>query len=249
MIMTFKNVHGEAMARAFSALCVSWILAHAGQARALHPLATEDAGTLGQARVEVELALIAERFAGSRMELAQTWAAHVGVSSRLDLGATLAATSDGLLSAQASAKLRLFDGNEGAPALAVRFDLAPFSLLGDAGPPAAGALAVTSWDWSEGAVHVNLGTRCDRESGQRARCLLVSALAAVLFPIAGLTVGADATLELASDEEQSVVGQAVVVHALGQSGSISLGAGLVWDRGRGSGWTATVGYTFATGGT
>lgn len=236
------------MSRGLSTLCACLIVASPTEARAFHPLVTDDAGTLGPARLEVELALAAEGEGGSPVELEQTWSVHLGLGTRLDVGATLVAAAGGQLSAQSSAKLRLLEQSDEGLALAVRFDLAPPWMSGGAGLPGLGALVVGSWESSGSALHVNAGSYCEGERGQGVRCHVVWALAALLFPVEGLALGVDVTHELASTEEQSLAGQVIVAQALGGAGSLSLGVGLGASANGSLGWKATVGYTFAVGG-
>lgn len=227
------------------------VLTSPALARAAHPLATDDTGTVGAAAVEVELSGAAAPVsgAGGDVRLGLGSVLHVGLSERLDLGAGIGVATvpgegtDGVADPALDLKLRLGEAAGFLPALAVRADYKP-PLAGalSTGLHDAGLVLIASWGGDRFSWHANLGGYLrDLGAGEPAASLLAGTSVVALVGD-DVTVAAEVIAERAVDATTSAAGMAALQWQVADAHTISLGTGPAWVGGEVT-WLATVGLT------
>lgn len=217
-----------------------------GVARAAHPLATDDGGTVGRGVAEVEVAGgldVAEvPSVGAGIVL------HAGLARRLDVGVSFhyhglarpdGSWQPGLSEPVLDAKWRATDGRGAVPGLALRLDYAP--PIGADGAHTGGAHLLATWATPRRLACVNAGaTGGGGAWGLRASAMGLARVAPAV-QIGGELVGA------AGDGGPSVGGMGAGLLELPGGPVVSLGAGATWADG-GVGVQVALGVTSTYGG-
>jgi hypothetical protein len=226
-------------------------------ARAEHPLATEDAATLGTGTFEFELsswaAGIGPGTAG--LVLQQAFAVHVGPVDWLDLGVSLAAASarrdgdwvNGLTDPAVDAKFRLLDPDSSPVGLALRLDYAaPVHSPFGRSHHHLGGIAVLTAIRGRLALHANLGAYAHVADDSSAPPTIWLSLATGWELPASLVVLAEvwAQLDVSTSGVAALASaQAGLLWTATDTLVLSLGIGPTTQGGTSWGWAATVGAT------
>jgi len=236
------------------AVCACFLMPQT--AMAFHPLASDDAATLGEAHLELELT---DRFAHpSAVDLNAQYglglSAHGGLADRIDLGVTWFFESwvqqqggarFGSADPTLDLKWRLADGRDLLPNLAVRLDYSPggFNTLTPGGHDA-GALLIASWDYRPLSIHLNVGSY-GRELARVEHDETIVASSAI-----SASLGHMVSTVLEGFYETSIAGEHWHVDGLGgflfhlaPAWVSSLGAGPTWENEGRLGWSVTWGIT------
>ncbi|MDF1565465.1 MAG: hypothetical protein P1V51_20680 [Deltaproteobacteria bacterium] len=220
-------------------------------ASAVHPLATDDAGTVGAGAAEVELSFAGEQAAVEGLGLSTGLALHAGILETLDLGIGLGYAWSGAMDDPVlDLKWRALEGEGLLPALALRLDLR----VGQGGTAGEGhglgAHAVLTWERARWLVSLCAGTALDGLGQQSAATPSLEGGGMLLLPAGeGLQLGAETVVALpGAGEPVGLDLMAAGLLELGERHLLSLGVGVHLEQAASPGWVGTLGFTTAFGG-
>lgn len=250
---------GKWSARLGQALVFLALTGQVATARASHPLATDDVGTVGGGGGELEVSgLVGGPVeGGGRLDLDLGMALHVGLFDAVDVGASLAlhtSVGDGVASDLVASplfdlKVRLLSpGEDGTPGFAVRLDYQPPTPIeGGLTGHDAGAVVVTTFEAGVVAIHVNLGATGRALASSEQSLTLLGASTGVVSVGGAVALAGEVVFEgTPGDGLVGVSGLAAVMWEAEPSRILSAGVGPSWSPDGGFGWVASVGITAGT---
>lgn len=219
-------------------------------ASALHPLLTDDAGTVGAAFFELELSSQLERAWADGTTLAHGLAAHLGVRDRVDVGAAFRLETDThrwrsrLRTPVIDLKLSLTPQADWRPAVGVHLDAELPATGWDAA--AFGGCLLASWQAGPLAFHLNAGVHRRALLTDDSDWRFITAGRTEVAVTDALLAGAEAFVEQTGRARGTTLLGGLVWRA-GANVALSIGAGPTFDQGDVA-WIATIGLTTMLGG-
>lgn len=220
----------------------------AAPASALHPLATDDTGTVGGSMLELELSSRIDHAPANATTLTHGFAAHAGLLDTVDVGATMFVETDARSwksqfgTPVVDLKLRLATQAGWRPGAGVRLDF-QLPVTGEQ-QAALGGHLLTSWELGILAFHLNAGANWRALPDVWAGWLYVFAARADLALDDALSVGAEAFVETGRTRCTTLLGGLILKVSDRAALSAGLGSAL---SGSGAAWVATVGLTAMLG--